>query len=68
MASVLWRTLLNASLAANTKLPEAHFMQLATIKLDGRPANRTVLFRLAPDRLVALSTDLEASFLTRTKC
>lgn len=40
-----WRNLLDKSLVANQKLPYAKFFQLATVRRDGKPANRTVVFR-----------------------
>lgn len=43
--STLWRPLLSASLDSNSHLNYASYFQLATVKPDGRPANRTVVFR-----------------------
>jgi pyridoxamine 5'-phosphate oxidase len=40
-----WRPLLAKSLEANSHLPYAKYFQIATIAQDGRPANRTVVFR-----------------------
>jgi PPOX class probable FMN-dependent enzyme len=40
-----WRSLLARALHKNRKLPHARYFQLATIRTDGRPANRTVVFR-----------------------
>lgn len=40
-----WRSLLARALHKNRKLPYARYFQLATIRTDGRPANRTVVFR-----------------------
>lgn len=40
-----WKQLLCSSLATNASLPYAKYMQLATVRPDGRPANRTVVFR-----------------------
>ena len=37
--------MLKSSLEANASLPYAKYVQLATVKADGRPANRTVVFR-----------------------
>ena len=40
-----WRSLLACALHKNRKLPYARYFQLATIRTDGRPANRTLVFR-----------------------
>ncbi|MEE3718279.1 Npun_F5749 family FMN-dependent PPOX-type flavoprotein [Tumidithrix elongata RA019] len=40
-----WRSLLDRNLDLHQNQPEARFLQLATIDLDGYPANRTVVFR-----------------------
>jgi pyridoxamine 5'-phosphate oxidase len=40
-----WRTALTKAIHSNRKLPSARYPQLATLGLDGRPANRTVVFR-----------------------
>jgi hypothetical protein len=40
-----WKAMLQKSLALNSSLPQAKYLQLATVRPDGRPANRTVVFR-----------------------
>jgi PPOX class probable FMN-dependent enzyme len=40
-----WRSLLARALHKNRSLPYARYFQLATLRADGRPANRTVVFR-----------------------
>ncbi|GLJ55864.1 hypothetical protein SUGI_1199540 [Cryptomeria japonica] len=40
-----WRQLLSKSLDSNSSLRHATYFQLATVRPDGRPANRTVVFR-----------------------
>lgn len=40
-----WRSLLARALHHNRRLPNARYMQLATVRQDGKPANRTVVFR-----------------------
>ncbi len=40
-----WRLTLDASLLAHRDDPMCRYVQLATLGLDGRPANRTVVFR-----------------------
>lgn len=40
-----WRSLLKESLRRNDKLRHSKYLQLATVRPDGRPANRTVVFR-----------------------
>ena len=44
-AGAPWRHLLNASLAANKSLAYSRYLQLATVRADGTPSNRTVVFR-----------------------
>lgn len=41
----MWRSHLARSLHQHRNQPEARFLQLATVGLDGRPRNRTVVFR-----------------------
>ncbi|MEO1147028.1 MAG: Npun_F5749 family FMN-dependent PPOX-type flavoprotein [Cyanobacteria bacterium J06638_22] len=40
-----WRSPLARALQRNRSLPEARYFQLATVQQNGRPANRTVVFR-----------------------
>ncbi|ACB50002.1 putative pyridoxamine 5-phosphate oxidase, FMN-binding [Crocosphaera subtropica ATCC 51142] len=40
-----WRTILSRSLHRNRSLPNARYLQLATVNLQGKPSNRTVVFR-----------------------
>ena len=40
-----WRSPLSRALHRNRSLVYARYFQLATVRLDGRPANRTVVFR-----------------------
>lgn len=40
-----WRSPLARALHHNRSLPYARYLQLATVRPDGRPANRTVVFR-----------------------
>jgi len=40
-----WRRLLDQAMQHHAHLPEARYVQLATIRPDGRPANRTLVFR-----------------------
>ena len=40
-----WRSHLAAALHRNRSLHEARYLQLATVRASGRPANRTVVFR-----------------------
>lgn len=41
----LWRSVLDKALHQNCDLAYARYFQLATVREDGRPANRTVVFR-----------------------
>lgn len=45
MSLAPWRSPLARALHRNRSLPYARYLQLATIRPDGRPANRTVVFR-----------------------
>lgn len=40
-----WRPLLLGALHRHRSLPQSRYLQLATVRPDGRPANRTVVFR-----------------------
>ncbi|MEO8891182.1 MAG: pyridoxamine 5'-phosphate oxidase family protein, partial [Coleofasciculaceae cyanobacterium] len=40
-----WRSLLARAIHHNRSLPYSRYFQLATIRADHRPANRTVVFR-----------------------
>ncbi len=40
-----WRSLLSGALHRNRSEPHSRYLQLATIQADGRPANRTLVFR-----------------------
>jgi PPOX class probable FMN-dependent enzyme len=45
LAPTPWRSLLARALHKNRSLPYARYFQLATVRADGLPANRTVVFR-----------------------
>jgi pyridoxamine 5'-phosphate oxidase len=45
MSVAPWRSHLSRALHKNRSLPYARYFQLATVQVDGRPANRTVVFR-----------------------
>ncbi len=40
-----WKSAVDAAIAANSHRPESKYLQLATIRRDGRPAARTLVFR-----------------------
>jgi PPOX class probable FMN-dependent enzyme len=40
-----WRSLLTRALHLNRSQPYSRYLQLATVRRDGQPANRTVVFR-----------------------
>lgn len=44
-ALALWRTALSAALHRNRSLAYSRYVQLATVRPNGRPANRTIVFR-----------------------
>ena len=45
MPETLWRASLVLALYRNRHVAQARYLQLATVRADGRPANRTVVFR-----------------------
>ncbi len=45
MSLAPWRSHLSRALHKNRSLPYARYFQLATVRPDGHPANRTVVFR-----------------------
>ncbi|MGB3265605.1 MAG: Npun_F5749 family FMN-dependent PPOX-type flavoprotein [Microcoleus sp.] len=45
MTLALWRDPLARALHRNRSLPVSRYLQLATVRATGRPANRTVVFR-----------------------
>jgi PPOX class probable FMN-dependent enzyme len=45
MSDALWRPALVLALYQNRHAPDSRLVQLATVRADGRPANRTVVFR-----------------------
>ena len=49
-----WRTSLENNLLQHAHLPFSNFVQMATVRPDGRPANRTLTFRffISEDRLL----------------
>ena len=56
-APCAWRSLLETALQKNTA-PEHSFAQLATVRPDGRPANRTLAYRQClPDNRLVFTTD-----------
>jgi pyridoxamine 5'-phosphate oxidase len=59
MASTPWRPSLDLALHRNRELPQVRFVQLATLREDLRPANRTVVFRglLDPGDRLTFTTD-----------
>ncbi len=65
MSPAPWRAELLRALHRNRAAPEARYLQFATVRPDGRPANRTVVFRgFEPDgdRLRVVSDARSAKF------
>jgi PPOX class probable FMN-dependent enzyme len=54
-----WKPLLARALHRNRSQPQSRYLQLATVSHDGRPANRTVVFRgfSEPDDTLLMVTD-----------
>jgi PPOX class probable FMN-dependent enzyme len=63
MPEPLWRASLLLALHRNRHVAQARYLQLATVRADGRPANRTVVFRGflgESDRLTAVTNTSSA--------
>ncbi len=62
-----WRTPLARALHRNRSLPNARYLQLATIDLQGYPANRTVVFRgwHDPNSQLQFVTDVRSAKTTQ---
>ncbi|GIL57782.1 hypothetical protein Vafri_12929 [Volvox africanus] len=45
LTTPIWRDKIQRSLSKNKHLANSRYVQLATVRQDGRPANRTVVFR-----------------------
>lgn len=58
-----WRSLLARSIHKNRSLPYSRYFQLATVDANGRPANRTVVFRgfLNDTDQIKIITDLRST-------
>jgi pyridoxamine 5'-phosphate oxidase len=58
-----WRSPLSRALHRNRSLPQARYLQLATIDLQGYPRNRTLVFRgwLEPDSRLQMVTDCRST-------
>ncbi len=54
-----WKAAVEGALKSNADNPASNFMQLATIKPDGRPSNRTLVFRgfLGPTNRISFFGD-----------
>ncbi|APW59625.1 Npun_F5749 family FMN-dependent PPOX-type flavoprotein [Paludisphaera borealis] len=63
MPDELWRPSLDLALHRNRRSPQLRFVQLATVRLDGRPAIRTVVFRgfLGESRTLLFTTDARSA-------
>lgn len=61
MSLALWRSPLARALHLNRSLPNARYLQLATIGKDGKPANRTVVFRGFLDDQLKFVTDARSA-------
>lgn len=62
-----WRSPLAHALHRNRSLVHARYLQLATVRPDGRPANRTVVFRgfLEPTNQLKITTDTRSEKATQ---
>lgn len=59
MGSIAWKQLLLNALESNTHLKHVSYMQLATVGTNGKPSNRTVVFRGFQDNTdnILINTD-----------
>jgi pyridoxamine 5'-phosphate oxidase len=65
-----WRTPLARALHRNRSLPNARYLQLATVDLQGYPANRTVVFRgwRDPESQLQFVTDTRSAKIQHIHC
>jgi pyridoxamine 5'-phosphate oxidase len=65
MLETLWCPSLTLAIYLNRRAPAARFVQVATVRPDGRPANRTLVFRgfLNDSPQLTFVTDLRSSKL-----
>jgi PPOX class probable FMN-dependent enzyme len=65
----IWRSLVDTALAAGVDDPASRFLQLATIRPDGTPACRTLVFRGFHDQTndLLLTTDLRSDKVREIK-
>ena len=63
MSETLWRVSLVLSLYRNRHVAQSRYLQLATLRPDGRPANRTVVFRgfLGDTHSIMIVTDTRSA-------
>jgi pyridoxamine 5'-phosphate oxidase len=63
MPETLWRASLVLALYRNRHVAQARYLQLATVRGDGRPANRTVVFRgfLGDTEAITFVTDTRSA-------
>lgn len=63
MPETLWRASLVLALYRNRHVAQSRYLQLATIRADGRPANRTVVFRgfLGETHSIMIVTDTRSA-------
>jgi PPOX class probable FMN-dependent enzyme len=63
MPETLWRASLVLALYRNRHVAQARYLQLATIRGDGRPANRTLVFRgfLGETDAITVVTDMRTA-------
>jgi pyridoxamine 5'-phosphate oxidase len=59
----IWRSLLARAIHKNRSLPYSRYFQLATVRADHRPANRTVVYRgfLGETDQIKIITDLRSA-------
>jgi pyridoxamine 5'-phosphate oxidase len=62
MPQTLWRPSLVLAIYLNRRAPASRFVQMATVRANGRPANRTLVFRgfLNETSLLIFATDLRS--------
>ena len=63
MPETLWRASLVLALYRNRHVAQSRYLQLATVRADGRPANRTVVFRgfLGDSERITVVTDIRSA-------
>lgn len=65
----MWRSLIESALQSNSKVgPTINYTSLATIGQNGKPKNRTLVFRGFEKKALKFTTDLRSEKIVEIKC